>query len=93
MGARNLPFTAGTTVAYGQEYEDAVKSITLNPAKILGIDEILGSIEKGKEATFFISTGDALDMKTNNIESAYIKGRSINLNNHQKDLFKMYNNR
>ncbi len=93
MGARNLPFTAGTTVAYGQEYEDAVKSITLNPAKILGIDDILGSVEKGKEATFFISTGDALDMKTNSIESAYIKGKSINLNNHQKDLFRMYNNR
>ena len=93
MGARNLPFTAGTTVAYGQEYEDAVKSITLNPAKILGIDELLGSIEKGKEATFFISTGDALDMKTNNIESAYIKGKSINLNNHQKDLFEIYKNK
>tara|TARA_B100000674_G_C37928246_1_gene956648 strand:+ start:653 stop:1930 length:1278 start_codon:yes stop_codon:yes gene_type:complete len=93
MGARNLPFTAGTTVAYGQEYEDAVKSITLNPAKILGIDDILGSVEKGKEATFFISTGDALDMKTNSVESAYIKGKPINLNNHQKDLFRMYNNR
>ena len=93
MGARNLSFTAGTTVAYGQEYEKAVKSITLNPAKIIGIDNILGSIEKGKNATFFISSGDALDMRTNNVEQAFINGVSINLNNHQKALFNKYKNR
>ena len=93
MGARNLAFTAGTTVAYGQEYEDAVKSITLNTAKILGVDDKIGSIEKGKEATFFISNGDALDMRTNKIEQAYIKGSVIDLNNHQKELFEKYKNR
>lgn len=93
MGARNLAFTAGTTVAYGQEYEDAVKSITLNTAKILGVDDKIGSIEKGKEATFFISNGDALDMRTNKIEQAYIKGSAIDLNNHQKELFEKYKNR
>jgi len=90
MGARNLAFTAGTTVAYGQSYEKAVKSITLNAAKILGIDNIVGSIKEGKEATFFISSGDALDMRTNNIEEAFIKGKSIDLNNHQKQLFNKY---
>jgi len=90
MGARNLSFTAGTTVAYGQKYENAVQSITLNTAKILGIDNILGSIESGKNATFFISSGDALDMRTNNIEQAFINGVSIDLNNHQKELFKKY---
>ena len=91
MGARNLPFTAGTTVAYGQAYENAIKSITLNAAKILGVDNTVGSIEKGKDATFFISTGDALDMRTNNLEYAFIKGKSIDLNNHQKELFNKYN--
>ena len=90
MGARNLSFTAGSTITYGQEYENAVQSITLNTAKILGIDDIVGSIEKGKNATFFISTGDALDMRTNNVEKAFINGISINLNNHQKDLFNKY---
>ena len=93
MGSRNLPFTAGTTVAYGQKYEDAVMSITLNAAKILGIDDMVGSIEEGKDATFFISTGDALDMRTNNVEIAYIRGKIIDLNNHQKDLFQKYINR
>ena len=90
MGARNLPFTAGTTVAYGQEYEKAVQSITLNTAKILGIDQHFGSIEYNKNATFFISAGDALDMRTNNVERAYINGNEINLNNHQKELFNKY---
>ena len=90
MGARNLSFTAGTTVTYGQEYEKAVQSITLNTAKILGIDDVVGSIQKGKNATFFISSGDALDMRTNNVEQAFINGASINLNNHQKELFDKY---
>ncbi len=93
MGARNLAFTAGTTVAYGQEYEKAVQSITLNSAKILGVSDIVGSIEKGKRATFFISSGDALDMRTNNVEEAFINGVRIDLNNHQKELFNKYKNR
>ena len=93
MGARNLSFTAGTTIAYGQEYEKAVQSITLNTAKILGIADIVGSIESGKKATFFISSGDALDMRTNNVEQAFINGIAIDLNNHQKELFEKYKNR
>ena len=93
MGARNLPFSAGTAVAHGLEYEKAISSITLNTAKILGIEEYCGSIEKGKDATFFISSGDALDMRTNNVEKAYIKGVAIDLNNHQKELFNKYKNR
>ena len=90
MGGRNLPFTAGTCVEYGLNYEAAVSSITLNTAKILGIDGFLGSIEKGKDATFFISSGDALDIKTNNVEHAFIKGKKVDLENHQKRLYKKY---
>jgi imidazolonepropionase-like amidohydrolase len=90
MGARNIAFTAGTTIAYGLKYEKAVQSITLNTAKILGIDHLVGSIESTKNATFFISSGDALDMRSNNVEKAYINGKEINLNNHQKELFNKY---
>ena len=93
MGARNLPFSAGTAVAHGLDYEKAISSITLNTAKILGIDEFCGSIEKGKDATFFISSGDALDMRTNNVEKAYIQGVTVDLSNHQKELFNKYKNR
>jgi imidazolonepropionase-like amidohydrolase len=93
MGTRNLPFTAGTAVAYGLEMEEAIASISLNTAIILGIEKTTGSIEIGKNATFFISSGDGLDMRTNNIELAFIKGIPVDLNNHQKELFEKYKNR
>lgn len=90
MGTRNLPFYAGTAAAYGMEKEDALSLITLNTAKILGIDAFCGSIEPGKDATLFISTGDALDMRTNNVEAAFIQGRALDLNNFQKQLYEKY---
>lgn len=90
MGARNMPFFAGTAVAYGLKTEQAVQGLTLNTAKILGIDKDYGSIEVGKSATLFISTGDALDMMTNNVENAFIDGRAIDTGNHQKDLYEKY---
>ena len=93
MGTRNLPFTAGTAVAYGLDMEKAIASISLNTAIILGIEKTTGSIEKGKNATFFISSGDAMDMRTNNVEQAFIKGNAVDLNNHQKELFEKYKDR
>lgn len=90
MGTRNLPFYAGTTAAYGLNKEQALQLITLNTAKILGIDATCGSLEPGKDATLFISTGDALDQTTNNVEQAFIQGRQIDLDNHQKRMFNKY---
>ncbi|MBE7175595.1 MAG: amidohydrolase family protein [Mucilaginibacter polytrichastri] len=87
---RNLPFMAGTTAAHGLNKEQALATITLNSAKILGIDKTLGSLETGKDATLFISTGDALDMRGNHVERAFISGRDIDLNNHQTDLYKKF---
>ncbi len=87
---RNLPFAAGTTAAYGLSKEEALMSITLNPAKIMGIDKTVGSLEQGKDATLFISTGDALDMRTNNVEFAFIRGKKLDLNNEQKGLYERY---
>ena len=90
MNSRNLPFGAGSTIAYGVPYEQAVSSITLNTAKIIGIDQQYGSLEKGKSATLIISEGDALDMRTNNILHAFIDGDKVDLNNHQRELNKKY---
>lgn len=90
MNARNLPFYAGTTVAYGLTKEQALQLITLNTAKILGIDNQYGSLEEGKSATLFISEGDALDMRTNIISEAFIDGRQISLESHQTKLWKRY---
>ncbi len=90
MGTRNLPFYAGTAVAHGLDYEKAIQALTLNTAKLLGIDDKLGSLEEGKDATLFVSDGDALDMRTNNVIIALIQGRSINLDNHQLRNYEKY---
>ena len=87
---RNLPFEAGTAVAYGLTKEQALSMISLNTAKILGIDKTTGSLEKGKDATLFISDGDALDMLGNKVGSAFIQGRSISMDNLHKQLYKRY---
>ncbi|WP_353777760.1 amidohydrolase family protein [Winogradskyella sp. 3972H.M.0a.05] len=90
MNSRNLPFYAGTTVAYGLTKEQALQLITSNTAKILGIDDNYGSLETGKSATLFISEGDALDMRTNLLTHAFIDGRQISLESHQTKLWKRY---
>ncbi len=90
MGNRNLPFMAGTAVTYGLDYEMAVATISGNTAKILGIDQRYGTLEPGKSATFFISTGDALDMSSMHIESAYIDGKPVDMANWQEQLFKKW---
>ncbi|MBK6985112.1 MAG: amidohydrolase family protein [Bacteroidetes bacterium] len=90
MNARNLAFLAGTAAAYGLTKEQALQSVTLSSAKILGIDNLVGSIETGKLASLVVSEGDILDMKTNKIILAYVNGRSIKLSNFQNDLNKKY---
>ena len=93
MITRNLPFMVGTAIAYGLDYEDGVASITLNAAKILGVDENLGSLELGKDATLFVSKGDAFDIKSNKVELALINGRIMSLDNDQIRNYKKYKNK
>ncbi len=93
MNARNIPFLAGTAACYGLTKEQALQSISLNSAKILGIDHLIGSIEVGKLASIVVSEGDILDMKTNKIILAYINGRSINIENFQNKLQKKYSDK
>ncbi|SHJ81198.1 Imidazolonepropionase [Hymenobacter daecheongensis DSM 21074] len=90
-GARNLAFIAGTAAGHGLTPEQALTAVTLSPARILGIDKDYGSLEAGKSATLVVSTGDLLDMRTNNVTRAYIDGRGFNLTNKQtylRDKFK-----
>ncbi|MGB1042365.1 MAG: amidohydrolase family protein [Tenacibaculum sp.] len=93
MSARNLPFYAGTYAAYGLGKEKALQLITQNNAKILGIDDTVGTLDVGKDATLFISEGDALDMRTNILTQAFIQGRKISLESHQTKLWKRYSDK
>lgn len=87
---RNLAFNAGTAATYGLTKEEALAAITLNAAKIMGVSDKTGSIEVGKEANIIISSGDILDMSTNNVTDAFIQGRKINLDDKQKQLSDRY---
>ena len=84
---RNLPFLAGTSVAYGVPKEEALKMISYNTAKILGIDDLTGSLVVGKDANIVVSKGDILDMRTSQVVHAFITGREINLNGKQQILY------
>jgi imidazolonepropionase-like amidohydrolase len=90
MNARNLPYKAANAIPFGLPEEEALKSITLYPAQILGVSDKLGSIEVGKDATLIVTDGSILEIKTN-VLMAFIRGRKIDLNNKHKILYEKYN--
>jgi imidazolonepropionase-like amidohydrolase len=86
---RNLPYTAARAVAYGLAPDAALRAITLYPARILGVGDVLGSIEEGKAATLIVTDGDPLQVTTK-VERAWIDGREIDLSNKQTKLYRKY---
>jgi imidazolonepropionase-like amidohydrolase len=87
---RNLAFSAGTAAAYGLTKEEALQAITLSAARIMGVSDRTGSIEKGKDANIVISEGDILDMKSSLVTDAYIQGRKVDLTDKHKLLYEKY---
>ncbi len=83
--SRNLPYSAGFAVAYGLPYDDALKSITLNPAEVFGMGDKLGSLDVGKIANVVIADGDPLDVRTN-VKQVYINGVAIPMETRQTRL-------
>ncbi|NUN69791.1 MAG: amidohydrolase family protein [Bacteroidetes bacterium] len=89
MNDRNMAYQAATASAYGLPKEEALRSITINAAKLLGIDAQVGSLETGKDATLIVTNGDPLEIMTN-VEKAYIQGRPVELRSRHTDLWKKY---
>lgn len=87
--ARNLPYHAGTAVGFGLPREEAIKSITLYPAQILGVADRVGSLEAGKDATLIVTSGDPLEAASG-VEMAFIQGRAVDLSNRQTKLYEKY---
>ena len=87
---RNLSYNAGTAATYGLTKEQALQAITLNAAKILGVDDKTGTLEAGKDANIVISDGDLLDMKSSTISAVFIQGRQSSLDNKQRQLYERY---
>ena len=89
---RNLPFEAGTAAAFGLPGDEALKAITIYPARILGIDHKVGSLEPGKDATLMVTSGDPLDIRSQ-VEQLFIQGRKVDLGSRHKTLYEKYSER
>lgn len=90
--SRNLPYYVAQCVAFGLPAEEGLKSMTLNPAKALGISDMMGSIEVGKEATLFASTGDVMDIRSQ-VVRMWISGQEIDLQTRHTRLYEKYRSR
>lgn len=90
MQNRNIAFNAGTAIGYGLDKDVALKALTLKPAEILGIDGQTGSLEQGKEANFIVTTGDLFDIRSSKVEEMYFRGRPINLETKQEQLYRKF---
>jgi imidazolonepropionase-like amidohydrolase len=91
--ARNLPFHAAMAAAFGLPKDVALRSVTLTAAEILGVADRIGSLEAGKESSFFLCDGDPLEIVTH-IERVWIAGHEIDLaHERQRELYDRYRNR
>ena len=86
---RNLPYEAAKAVGHGLPKSEALKAITLYPARLLGVDDRIGSLEEGKHATLIITDGDPLDIRTQ-VSGAFIQGRKVNLSSRHTQLYEKY---
>ncbi len=89
---RDLPYHAGLAGAYGLSKDEALKSVTLYPAQILGLGSQLGSIETGKIANLVVTDGDLLEPRTN-IKYLFINGRLLPLTSRHTELFEAFKDR
>jgi imidazolonepropionase-like amidohydrolase len=89
---KNLPYTAAQAVAFGLPADEAVKALTLYPAQLVGVADRLGSIEAGRDATFFVTDGDVLDIRSN-VKRMWIGGKEVSLESRHTRLYEKYRNR
>jgi imidazolonepropionase-like amidohydrolase len=87
---RTLSYNAGSAVAYGLTKEEALSSITFDAAKIIGVEQMTGSLEKGKQATLLLCIGDLMEMKESQISAAFLQGRKLSTTNYQDLLYQKY---
>ncbi|HZV70099.1 MAG TPA: amidohydrolase family protein [Saprospiraceae bacterium] len=86
---RNLPFNAGFAATYGMGQDDALKAVTIVPAEIFGVADRIGSIEVGKEANIFVSTGDPFEPATQ-LKHLFINGWNVPLESRQTLLYEEF---
>lgn len=86
---RDLPYHAGMAAAFGLPKEEALKAVTIYPAQILGVADMLGSIETGKIANIIVTDGDPLEIRTQ-IKYLFINGKNVSLKSRHTELYEKY---
>ena len=89
---RNLAHEAAMAVAHGLPPEKALEALTLEPARLYGVEDRVGSLDAGKDATLFVADGDILDLRTR-VVAAFVDGRELDLSDRHKRLYERYRNR
>ena len=89
---RNLPYHAAHAVAHGLSRSKALASITIEPARIAGVANLLGTLEVDKDATFIATSGDLLDIRTS-VKHMILAGNEVDLESRHTRLYQRYNNR
>jgi imidazolonepropionase-like amidohydrolase len=87
--SRNLPYNAALATAYGLDPEEALRAITINPARMFGVESALGSLEAGKTANLFVTTGDPLDVRTV-VKHVFIRGQPIPWDDRHTELYERF---
>ena len=87
--ARDMPYEVGLAEAYGFDPEEALKSITINPARMFGVDKEYGSIEVGKVANVIVTTGDPIDIRSQ-IKEVFVKGRRMQFDDRHTRFYEQY---
>ena len=90
--SRNLPFNAALATAYGLDADAALAAVTLNPARIFGAADRLGSLEAGKQANVIVTTGDPLDVRTQ-VREIFIRGQRQPLSDRHTELYEKFRGR
>ncbi len=89
FNARNIKYEAGSAVAYGMNYDDALRAITLTPAEIFGLSDRIGSLQAGRDANLVVWSGDPFEFSTR-AEHVFIRGREFKEPSRQDLLIERY---
>jgi imidazolonepropionase-like amidohydrolase len=90
--SRRLSQQAGTAAGYGLSHDEALRAVTVNAAKMLGLDGQVGTIEVGKLGNLIVTDGDPLEIRTQ-VKYLFIKGQLTSMDNRQEELYEEYSHR
>ena len=87
--SNRLPYEAGASIAFGLPADEALKSLTIYPAQILGLDDHVGMLKEGMEATLMITDGSPVEYATR-VHQTYIRGAKSDMMDNHRKLYERY---